>query len=142
MGVLKCACGAEAEGKDFEEADTKINHGIALSLTHGCSGDPTRMTWDAQGGYNKDGRLIVKNPKPVASREVVMLVGKKPKESKEDEESKPPPKPEDPLKKERNAIHKAIAESKLSAKEKKTAHETADKATSKEELNLILKSGK
>ena len=91
MGVLKCACGAEAEGKTFEEADTKIDHGIALSIPGpACSGDPARTTWDANGGYDKDGKLIVKNPKPVASREVVMLVGKdaKEKSSSDDKDKK------------------------------------------------------
>lgn len=91
MGVLKCACGAEAEGKDFEEADSKIDHGIALSIPGpACSGDPARMTWDANGGYDKDGRLIVKNPKPVASHDVVMLVGKDAKEkpSSDDKDKK------------------------------------------------------
>ena len=91
MGVLKCACGAEAEGKDYEEADSNIDHGIALSTPGpGCSGDPARTTWDANGGYDKDGKLIVKNPKPVASREVVMLVGKdaKEKSSSDDKDKK------------------------------------------------------
>lgn len=82
MGILRCACGAEAEGKTFEDADEKIDHGIALSSPGpACSGHPTRMTWDEKGGYDKTGKLIVKNPKPVASQQVVMLVGEEAKDS-------------------------------------------------------------
>lgn len=147
MGVLKCACSAEAEGKTFEEADEKIDHGIALSRPGpACSGHPTRMTWDAKGGYDRDGRLIVKDPKPVASQEVVMLVGKESKKAKDsDDEKDKDPKtsssPKDPLKKEKDAAHKTIAKSKLSAKDKNLSHEAIDRA-SKAELDFILKSAK
>ncbi len=90
MGILKCACKAEAEGKTFEEADEKIDHGIALSSAGpGCSGYPTRMTWDEKGGYDKKtDKLIVKNPKPVASSGIVMLVGKDAKDPSKDGDSK------------------------------------------------------
>jgi len=76
MGILKCACKAEAEGRTFEDADVKIDHGIALSLSGpACSGHPARMTWDKHGHYNKTGKLVVDNPKRVACQNVMMLVG-------------------------------------------------------------------
>ena len=75
MGILKCRCGAQAEGNTFEQADSNINHGIALSLGNGCDGDPTKMTWDG---------------KPVAIRPLIYLVGDKAKKAKVDETTSKP----------------------------------------------------
>lgn len=86
MGILKCACKAEAEGKTFEDADVKIDHGISLSSSGpACSGHPTRMTWDEKGEYDKTGKLVVYDPQRVASQGIVMLVGK---EAKNDDDPK------------------------------------------------------
>lgn len=46
VGKLTCQrCGAEAEGRTFDEADEKIDHARGLSRGRPCSGDPNKLIW-------------------------------------------------------------------------------------------------
>jgi len=49
MPTLVCSCcGEEAEGKNFTEADTKIDHAKGQSRGRPCGGDPRNLTWDGK----------------------------------------------------------------------------------------------
>lgn len=49
MAVLECIrCGATAEGKDFEECDSLINHEIGTSKGRPCAGKPSDLRLDGK----------------------------------------------------------------------------------------------
>lgn len=79
MGKLECRCGAKAEGKTFEEADEKIDHGIAQIKGNSCGGHPSDMTWNGK----PIGAFVSKVEKPKESKEPP----KEPKESKGNDKS-------------------------------------------------------
>lgn len=49
MALLSCKrCGATAEGKDFDEADAKIDHAVGLSKGWPCTGNPDNLVWSGE----------------------------------------------------------------------------------------------